>query len=67
MAKPITAGQLKVILDEKLDQKLTPLTLKVSDMSAKVEEAMRFIECVYSQYEEAMTKVEIYEKERIKL
>ena len=67
MAKPITADQLKVILDEKLDQKLTPLNLKVSELGAKVEDAMRFIEFANSKYEEAMVKLKINEETTIKI
>ena len=43
IASNITAEQLKVILDEKLDQKLTPLNLKVSELGSKLEDAMRFL------------------------
>ena len=56
MASNVTAEQLKVILDEKLDQKLTPLNLKVSELGSKLEDAMRFLELANAQYEEVMAK-----------
>ncbi|XP_028412563.1 uncharacterized protein LOC114535456 [Dendronephthya gigantea] len=67
MSNNITAEQLKTMLDEKLDQKLTPLNLKISELSFKLEDAMRFIELANSQYEEVMMKFKTHEEERIKL
>ena len=67
MSNTITAEQLKVILDEKLDQKLTPLNLKVSELGSKLEDAMRFIELANSQYEEVMMMFKTHEEERTKL
>ena len=67
MTNNITAEQLKVILDEKLDQKLTPLNFKVSELSSKLEDAMRFFELANAQYEEVMAKLKIHDEERIKL
>ena len=67
MASNITAEQLKVILDEKLDQKLTPLNLKVSELGSKLEDAMRFLELANAQYEEVMAKFKVHDEERMKL
>ena len=67
MSNNITAEQLKVILEEKLDQKLTPLNMKVYELGSKLEDAMRFIELANSQYEEVRMKFKTHEEERTKL
>ena len=54
MPEYLTADQLKQILDEKLDQKLIPLNLKVSELSTKLEDAMQFIDLANSKYEEVI-------------
>ena len=67
MANNITAEQLKVILDEKLDQKLTPLNLKVSELRSGLEDKMCFFELANAQYKEVMAKSKVHDEERVKL
>jgi hypothetical protein len=61
MPEYLTADQLKQILDEKLDQKLIPLNLNVSELSTKLEDAMQFIDLANSKYEEVITKLNSHE------
>ena len=67
MPEYLTADQLKQILDEKLDQKLIPLNLKVSELSTKLEDAMQFIDLANSKYEEVITKLNSHEIARIEI
>ena len=67
MPEYLTADQLKQILDEKLDQKLILLNLKVSELSTKLEDAMQFIDLANSKYEEVITKLNSHEIARIEI
>ena len=69
MPEYLTADQLKQILDEKLDQKLIPLNLKVSELSTKLDDqdAMQFIDLANSKYEEVITKLNSHEIARIEI
>ena len=68
MANNTTAEQLKVILDEKLDQKLTPfINLNVSELRSKLEDAMSFLELANAQNEKVMAKFKVHDEERMKL
>jgi hypothetical protein len=67
MPEYLTADQLKQTLDEKLDQKLIPLNLKVSELSTNLEDAMQFIDLANSKYEEVITKLNSHEIARIEI
>ncbi|CAB3984848.1 Hypothetical predicted protein [Paramuricea clavata] len=70
MPEYLTADQLKQILDEKLDQKLIPLNLKVSELSSILDDAMNFMDFINLanyKYEEVITKLKSREIERIEI
>ena len=64
----LTAEQLAKILDEKLEekceQKFTPLNDTISVLKTKVEEAMEHVKFVNAKYDELIQKVETLEAEK---
>ena len=59
--KSVTIDELRLILDEKLDQKLMPLNVKITDLNNRIEESMKFLELANAKYDEVIEKFAIYD------
>ena len=60
--KSVTIDELRLILDEKLDQKLMSLNDKITDLNNRIEESTKFLEVANAKYDEVIEKFAIYDQ-----
>lgn len=60
----VTSEQLAHILEEKLEQKLTPLNVTITELKKTLDEAMDHVKFVNAKYDEIQKKLKTYDDER---